>query len=117
MARGSNSTMRGRMIGAGPVGEAERGEVAPRVCVSYWCQHRHETTLSFAADPSVIVPDQTDCRRCGSPAGTDPANPPATSKAAPYKTHLAYVRERRSQAEGDALVDEALRVLRSGRRR
>jgi len=26
----------------------------------------------------------------------------------PYKTHLAYVRERRSDADGDAILEEAL---------
>jgi len=30
----------------------------------------------------------------------------------PYKTHLAYVKERRSQNEGEAILDEALKALR-----
>jgi hypothetical protein len=30
----------------------------------------------------------------------------------PYKTHLAYVKERRSDADGAAILDEALSTLR-----
>ncbi|MCX6445336.1 MAG: RNA polymerase-binding protein RbpA, partial [Actinobacteria bacterium] len=33
-------------------------------------------------------------------------------KNEPYKTHLAYVKERRSDAEGAKILDEALRKLR-----
>jgi hypothetical protein len=29
-------------------------------------------------------------------------------KVEPYKTHLAYVKERRSDADGEAILDEAL---------
>jgi hypothetical protein len=30
----------------------------------------------------------------------------------PYKTHLAYVKERRSDADGKAILEEALATLR-----
>jgi hypothetical protein len=30
----------------------------------------------------------------------------------PYKTHLAYVKERRSQTEAEEILDEALQSLR-----
>ena len=30
------NAIRGSRVGAGPMGEAERGEVAPRVHVSFW---------------------------------------------------------------------------------
>ncbi|MDT7561603.1 MAG: hypothetical protein QOG76_227, partial [Pseudonocardiales bacterium] len=33
----------------------------------------------------------------------------------PYKTHLAYVKERRSDADGAAILDEALGRLRKHR--
>jgi hypothetical protein len=109
--------IRGHRIGAGPMGEAERGEVAARTPVSYWCRTGHETCRSFAAEAEVTVPATTDCRRCGKPAGRDRANPPELASTVPYKTHMAYVLERRSQAEGDALVDDALAELRYRRRR
>jgi rubredoxin len=94
------------------MGEAERGDSAPRLFVSYWCANGHEVRPSFAEEPSLVVPDQWDCPRCGLPAGQDRAEPPAAPKVEPYKTHLAYVKERRSEADGEAILDEALSALR-----
>ena len=54
------------------------------------------------------------CPRCGQPAGPDEANPPAPPKIEPYKTHLAYVKERRSDKDGAAILEEALAKLRGG---
>jgi hypothetical protein len=95
------------------MGEAERGEAAPRVWVTFYCANRHEIRPSFASD--VAVPEQWDCPRCGFPAGKDSANPPAPHKTEPYKTHLAYVKERRSDADGEAILEEALAKLRQKR--
>lgn len=110
---GSGNAIRGSRVGAGPMGEAERGESAPRVWISFYCANRHETRPSFASD--VAVPDQWDCPRCGFPAGQDQHNPPAPPKTEPYKTHLAYVKERRSDADGEAILQEALAKLREKR--
>jgi hypothetical protein len=110
---GSGNAIRGSRVGAGPMGEAERGEAAPRVWVSFYCANDHETRPSFASD--VAVPDQWDCPRCGFPAGKDSANPPAPPKTEPYKTHLAYVKERRTDEDGQAILDEALGKLREQR--
>ncbi len=104
------NAIRGSRVGAGPMGEAERGETAPRVHISFWCANGHETRPSFAADAGA--PDSWDCPRCGYPAGRDRDNPPAPPKTEPYKTHLAYVRERRNEADGEAILAEALAKLR-----
>jgi len=106
----SGNAIRGSRVGAGPMGEAERGESAPRVWVSFWCSNRHETRPSFATD--AAVPDIWECPRCGFPAGQDEKNPPAPPRVEPYKTHLAYVKERRSDADGAAILEEALNRLR-----
>lgn len=108
---GANA-IRGSRVGAGPMGEAERGDSAPRVTVSYWCSNGHQTSPSFAVDSSVGVPEYWDCPRCGFPAGRDPENPPAPLRTEPYKTHLAYVKERRTDADGEAILAEALSALR-----
>ncbi|MER7707401.1 RNA polymerase-binding protein RbpA [Kitasatospora sp. NPDC097605] len=92
------------------MGEAERGESAPRNRISFWCANKHETRPSFAAD--AVIPETWDCPRCGFPAGQDEHNPPAPSRNEPYKTHLAYVRERRTDADGEAILAEALAKLR-----
>lgn len=94
------------------MGEAERGDVAPRVRISFWCANGHQTTPSFSTDAGSGVPEQWDCPRCGFPAGQDRDNPPSPTKVEPYKTHLAYVKERRSDADGAAILDEALSNLR-----
>ena len=109
----SGNAIRGSRVGAGPTGEAERGNTAPCVHVSYWCSNGHETRPTFADEISLTVPENWDCPRCGLPAGQDQANPPPATRVEPYKTHLAYVKERRSQTEGEAILDEALQSLRN----
>jgi hypothetical protein len=52
----AGSAIRGSRVGAGPMGEAERGEAIARFRVSYWCANGHETRPSFAEDGTVTVP-------------------------------------------------------------
>lgn len=106
------SAIRGSRVGSGPLGEAERGEAAPRVRISYWCASGHETRPSFADDPQTTVPDTWECPHCGLPAGLDQEDPPSAPRIEPYKTHLAYVKERRSDADGEAILGEAIEALR-----
>lgn len=109
----SGNAIRGTRVGSGPMRWAERGDPAPRRHVSYWCSSGHETCPSFAADASD--PETWDCPQCGLPAGKDRDNPPGRPRTEPYKTHLAYVKERRSDADGAAILDEALARLRQAR--
>lgn len=109
------SAIRGSRIGAGPMGEAERGDAAARQHVSFFCSNGHETRPAFAAEAQV--PDAWDCPRCGLPANMDAQNPPPPPKVLPYKTHLAYVKERRSDKEAAAILAEALQGLRDRRAR
>jgi hypothetical protein len=101
--------IRGSRVGAGPMGEAERGDSAPRVFISFWCANGHETAPSFLQ--GAVPPEQWDCPKCGWPAGQDEKDPPAPPKIQPYKTHLAYVKERRSDEDADAILTEALADL------
>ncbi len=107
------NAIRGTRVGAGPTGEAERGEAAPRRRTSFWCEQGHETRVAFATDAEI--PELWDCPRCGLPAGADQAAPPPAPRTEPYKTHQSYERERRSDADGDALLEEALTRLRDRR--
>jgi RNA polymerase-binding protein len=104
------NAIRGSRVGAGPMGEAERGEAAPRQRIAFWCSNGHETHPSFSDE--AAIPEIWDCPRCGFPAGRDKDSPPAPPKTEPYKTHLAYVRERRNQEDGEAILAEALAKLR-----
>jgi len=95
------------------MGESERGETAPRARITYYCASGHVTTPSFAS--GADIPEHWDCPRCGLPAGRDVEHPPAAPRIEPYKTHLAYVKERRSDADGAAILEEALGRLRASR--
>ncbi|MGA8852309.1 MAG: RNA polymerase-binding protein RbpA [Aeromicrobium sp.] len=106
--------IRGSRIGSGPMGEAERGEAAPRHHVTFFCINDHTTELQFALEADL--PDAWDCPRCGMPASIDSNNRPTAPKAAPYKTHLAYVKERRSEDEAAELLTEAIQTLRAKRK-
>jgi hypothetical protein len=103
-------------VGSGPMGEQDRGYHAERVAVSYWDELGNETVRYFAANlPPEEIPDIIDSPSSGLPAGRDRENPPAVQKLEPYKTHLAYVKERRSEEEAAQLLEEALQALRTRR--
>ncbi len=115
MASGG-SAIRGSRVGSGPMGEQDRGYHAERIAVSYWDELGNETVRYFAANlPPEEIPDIIDSPSSGLPAGRDRENPPAVPKLEPYKTHLAYVKERRSEEEAAQLLDEALQALRTRR--
>ena len=111
---GAGSAIRGSRVGAGPMGEAERGEAAARQHVAFFCSQQHRTTIAFSVEAEV--PEMWDCPRCGLPANLDAENPPPPPKIEPYKTHLAYVKERRSDAEAKEILNEAVQTLRSRRK-
>lgn len=96
------------------MGEAERGEAAPRQTVTYYCSKEHRAVIAFAIE--AAAPATWDCPKCGLPASSDRENPPPAPRNEPYKTHLAYVKERRSDAEAADILSEALSLLRSRRK-
>jgi hypothetical protein len=71
------------------------------------------TEPAFAAE--ITPPILWDCPRCGLPAGQDAQRPPERPRPEPYKSHLAYVKERRSDADAEAILQEALAKLRQRR--
>ncbi|MBP1325243.1 hypothetical protein JOF28_000475 [Leucobacter exalbidus] len=112
---GSNA-IRGARVGSGPMGEKDHGSRAERTMISYWDALGNETVRYFASDVSPEeIPELIDCPASGLPAGRDKANPPQVLKNEPYKTHLAYVKERRTEEEAVELLDAALDKLRARR--
>ena len=113
----SSNAIRGTRVGSSPARWAEssedRSETVARRTVGYWCANGHPTEHTFAAE--VEPPALWDCPRCGLPAGQDEANPPARPQVEPYKTHLAYVKERRSAADAEAILAEAIARVRARR--
>ena len=115
MATGGNA-IRGTRVGAGPMGEQDHGFHAERIAVSYWDALGNETVRYFAANlPEEEIPDVIDSPSTGLPAGRDKDNPPQMPKTEPYKTHLAYVKERRTDEEAKQLLEDALTQLRERR--
>ena len=115
MASGG-SAIRGSRVGAGPMGEQDRGYHADRIQISYWDELGNETVRYFAANlPEDEIPETIDSPSTGLPAGRDKENPPSVAKLEPYKTHLAYVKERRTEQEASELLAEALDQLRARR--
>src|SRR3974377_2237124 len=92
------------------MGEAERGEPAPGVGFASGCPNKQGTRPSSAT--AAAIPETWECPRCGNPAGQNEQDPPAPPRVEPYKTHLAYVKERRSDSDGEAIRAEALARLR-----
>jgi hypothetical protein len=98
------------------MGERERGVKAERFAINYYCFSGHANEIAYAAtvEPEEI-PLEIDCPNCGLPAGTDQSNPPQIVKHEPYKTHLAYVKERRTEQEAKELLEEAIDSIRTRR--
>ena len=114
----NSASIRGARVGAGPMGEQDRGHHVDRVARNFYCSNNHESTQYFAATVNQDdIPTEVDCPHCGLPAGTDKANPPQVAKIEPYKTHLAYVQERRTEEEAAQILDEALQAIRERRER
>jgi len=113
---GNTAAIRGSRVGAGPMGEQDNGFQAERVKLSFYCFNSHSFDISFAAsvDPAEL-PVELDCPHCGLPAGQDKDNPPQVAKHEPYKTHLAYVKERRTAQEAKDLLDEAVAIVKERR--
>ena len=98
------------------MGEQDRGFKADRVTRNYYCSNGHTQSPQFAAHvDEADIPEQIDCPNCGLPAGQDAANPPVIVKHEPYKTHLAYVKERRTEEEANDLLEEAVSAIRERR--
>lgn len=114
----NSASIRGARVGAGPMGEQDRGHHVERISRDFFCSNSHQSTQHFAATVNVDdIPSEIDCPHCGLPAGLDKANPPLVAKIEPYKTHLAYVKERRTDEEAAEILDEALQAIRERRER
>lgn len=114
----SSPSIRGARVGAGPMGEQDRGHHVERITVSFFCSNGHEIHPQFAANVAPEdIPAEIDCPHCGLPAGQDKNNPPQVAKIEPYKTHLAYVKERRTDKEAAEILAEALQQIRERRER
>lgn len=109
-----NLTVRGRGLSAAPdLGRRDHVELAPRRDQRYHCARGHESVRTFAAD---VEPPATWPCPCGDEAaavgsGVDPSSAGGAAerrRADEHDRHLARVRERRTAADADAILAEAL---------
>jgi hypothetical protein len=93
---------------------ADQGSSLPRIRVSYWCAKGHETQLVFLKLPADQIPAVWDCRRCGTAAAKDGvAAADLETFDDGYKSHLEYVKERRSSQDAEDLLAGAVEKLRA----
>ncbi|MFF2347153.1 RNA polymerase-binding protein RbpA [Pseudarthrobacter sp. NPDC058119] len=85
----------------------------PRIRVSYWCAKGHETQPVFLKMPEDQIPRTWDCRRCGAPASRDGQAAADDPFEDGYKSHLEYVKERRSGQDAEDVLAGALEKLRA----
>lgn len=86
--------------------------------VQYECASGHSTNLTFALEAQA--PITWECRWCDRvanlvDAGAGPTFAPEERAVRPKRTHLDMVRERRTDAELEALLNERLTLLRQRR--
>lgn len=109
MARGS--AIRWSRIAARPAGESEPGVAVERAAVTFWCADGYSAPSTFAA--VADRPLTWDCHSCGRPAGLDRNNLLPLAWRAPFKSHPAYFRDRRSDADAEKIPSEAQAQLRA----
>ena len=97
------------------MGEAERGDAAPRLYVSYFCAHGHETRPAFAAD--AAIPDTLGLpamRAAGQPRLAEPA---AAAEDRAVQDPPGLRQGAAQRPGGRRHPDEALQALRARRAR
>jgi len=101
-----------------PTGEQDSALPAPTRRVAYTCGSGHVTSLTFALE--AVAPPTWGCGRCSrdgdlTDAGGGPVDAEPVAVKKPSRTHMDMVRERRTDAELEALLDERLALLRARR--
>lgn len=113
---GFRGTRAGVTAGSAPRNQPDSivGESLPRIRVPYWCAKGHETWLVFVKLPEDQIPVRWDCPKCGLVAVREQGE--ATMERADeeiFKSHLDYVKERRSSQEAEIVLAGALKRLRA----
>jgi hypothetical protein len=100
--------------------DVERGgELAARRLVTYWCPADHVTRVVFSDDGDTALPEEWQCGSCSETASSERGTAQASGRRieGSHKTPYEFMMMRRTAAEGEELLDEALRNLKSRRRR
>ena len=106
-------SLRGMKIGANSLESDQGVAFVPRHDEKYVCERGHEFLVTLAEEAEA--PTTWECK-CGSEAHLVSVAAPAEEKPVkPVRTHWDMLCERRSEKELQALLDERLELLRSGK--
>jgi rubredoxin len=106
--------LRGTRLGATSYENDRNTDLAPRQEVAFICPKGHQFTVPFAAEAEV--PPTWECRVCGAIAVTAEGEQPAPKKAKLPRSHWDMLRERRSIADLEEVLEERLALIRGQRR-
>lgn len=98
--------LRGSRLGAVSYENDRNTDLAPRQAADYDCPKGHHFSVPFAAEAEV--PETWECRFCGTIALRVGAGAPEPKKTKPVRTHMDMLRERRTTADLEEVLREAL---------
>lgn len=108
----ADRSLKGTGLGAKSFEDEAGVEFAARQEVGYDCSRKHHFTLTFAVEAEI--PALWECPRCGAESLRSDGERPQVKEEKPVRTHWDMLRERRSIAELEDLLNERLDLLRSG---
>ncbi len=107
----SDRSMRGTRLGSQSL-ESEAGvRPAARQQVTFNCPNGHTVVVPMSIEADL--PAEWECR-CGARALRQDAETPDSKPVKPPRTHWDMLMERRTTAELEVLLEERLKLLRSG---
>ena len=104
-------SMRGSRLGSTSY-EVDKGLRVPVQLTTYICPNEHRSTFPFYADAEEI-PETWTCE-CGQLAVRLGATMPMPEVVRVRRSHYEILRERRSEAELQELLDERIALMNSG---
>lgn len=113
-------TLHHRLRGSAPwpahhSNQSEPSDTAPHRLVPYLCPQGHTFRMPFLCDDEVKIPDAWECRQHGVVAHRGDVDEPEKATK-PARTHWVMLRERRTIAELETLLQERLDDLARCRR-
>ncbi len=105
--------LRGTRLGATSYENDRNTDLAPRQEIAFVCPKDHHFTVPFAAEAEV--PATWECRVCGAIAVTAEGEQPSPKKVKPPRSHWDMLRERRSIADLEQVLEERLALIRGQR--
>lgn len=108
----ADRSLKGTGLGAKSFEDESGVEFAARQEVGFDCARSHHFSITFSAEAEI--PALWECPRCGADSLRSDGERPQAKDEKPTRTHWDMLRERRSIAELEDLLNERLDLLRAG---